>query len=291
MVLDGLASPEGPRWHGDRLWFAHFADRTVNRLGPDGKREVVIQTEDRPSGIGFLPDDTPIVVATGTCRLLRLVAGGTEVHAELAGMGGDYLNDMITDGDGNAYVGTRTWALRPSRSPLPARCEIDSLVLVHPDGKAQVAAEHLISPNGMAVSPDGSFLVVAETYGQRLTRFDRAPDGSLSNRRVFAELPGAYPDGICLDEEGAVWVASPYTSEFLRVRDGGEVSDRLSLPGGVACVFGGEDRGTLFLLGTDPAGLPVPDSAAPLPQRSADEPLTGGHIWTLAVPHGGAGWP
>jgi sugar lactone lactonase YvrE len=114
-----------------------------------------------------------------TRRLLRVTDGATTVHADLGRVGGDFLNDMVIDGDGNAYVGTRTRDMRPSRSPLASSYELDSLVFVDPDGHVRVAADHLVAPNGTVIAPDGSFLVVAETYAHRLTRFDRGPDGSL----------------------------------------------------------------------------------------------------------------
>jgi sugar lactone lactonase YvrE len=291
LLVDGLAFPEGPRWQGERLWFSDFAHRTLYRIGLDGTQEVVAELDDTPSGLGFLPDGTAVVVSMQNRQLLRIADGRGELYADLAEFAGDFLNDMVIDGDGNAYVGTRTREMRPSRSPLPARYEVDSIVLVDPGGHARVAADHLISPNGTVVAADGSYLVIAETYAHRLTRFDRAPDGSLSGRRVFAEVRGSFPDGICLDEEGAVWFGSPYTNEFVRVRDGGEVTDRLPLPGGVACMLGGDRRQTLFLLGVDPGGLPVPDSTSPLPQHPSEAPPTGGHIWTMPVSHPGVGWP
>ena len=290
VLIEGLGFPEGPRWHDDQLWFSDFAHRTVNKVGLDGSHEVVVQLNDMPSGLGFLPDGSAIVVSMNAEQLLRIVDDATEVYAELAGMKGDFLNDMVIDADGNAYIGTRTRGMHPSWSPLPERDAVDSLLFVDQDGYTRVAADHLISPNGTAIAPDGSFLVIAETYAHRLTRFHRAPDGSLDNRRVFAEVDDAFPDGICLDEDGAVWFGSPYTNEFIRVREGGVVSERIRLPGGVACVLGGEGRETLFLLGVDTTLLPTPDSSSLPEVRSGDLP-SGGHIWSWRVPYAGVGWP
>jgi sugar lactone lactonase YvrE len=290
LLIEGLGFPEGPRWHQERLWFSDFSRRTLYRAKLTGAREVVVQLEDTPSGLGFLPDGSAIVVSMHDRRLLRITDAGTELYADLHDLNGDFLNDMVVDGDGNAYVGTRTRDMRPSRAPLSSDHEVDSVLLVDPDGRVRVAADHLIAPNGTVIAPDGSYLVVAETYAHRLIRFDRAPDGSLSNRRVFAEVRGTFPDGICLDEDGAVWFGSPYSSEFVRVRDGGEVTDRVPLPGGVACMLGGEDRQTLFLLCVDPAGLPEPDSESALPQREASGQPAGG-IWTMKAAERGAGWP
>jgi sugar lactone lactonase YvrE len=290
VLVDGLGFPEGPRWEGEHLWFSDFAQRTLYRMDLEGKREVVVQLDDSPSGLGFLRDGTAVVVSMHKRQLLRIADGRTQLYADLGHVGGDFLNDMVIDGDDNAYVGTRTRDMRPSRSPLPASCEVDTIVVVNPDGRARVGADRLIAPNGTAIAPDGSYLVVAETYAQRLTRFDRATDGSLTRRRVFADVRGSFPDGICLDEDGAVWFGSPYTNEFVRVRDGGEVTDRVRMPGAVACMLGGEGRLTLFLLGVDPGELPTPDAPSSLPRRPSNSP-TGGHIWTMAAPHPGVGWP
>jgi sugar lactone lactonase YvrE len=290
LLIEGLAYPEGPRWHDGQFWFSDFQHRTVYRVDASGGKEPVAELQDAPSGLGFLPDGTPIVVSMQARQLLRIAGDGLEPYADLTGFRGDFLNDMVVDGEGNAYVGTRTREMRPDRRPLPAAWEVDSLVLVEPGGRARVAAEGLISPNGTVVAPDGSYLVVAETYGQRLRRYDRATDGALSNPRVFAEVPGTYPDGICLDDEGAVWFGSPYTDEFVRVLDGGRITDRFSLPGGVACVLGGERRDVLFMLGVDPTLLPVPGDPPQAPALRDTMP-TGAHAWTMTVSHRGVGWP
>ena len=291
VLLEGLAFPEGPRWRDGRLWFSEFVQRTVSTVTLAGTTEIVLRLEDSPSGLGFLPDGTPIVVSMHQRQLLRIVDGHAELHADLGDVPGDFLNDMVVDGSGNAYVGTRHAAMRPGLvSPSDAP---DAIMMVTPDGTVAVAADQLVAPNGTVITPDGRTLILAETYAHRLTAFDRRSDGSLANRRVFADVGDAYPDGICLDDEGAVWFGSPYTDEFLRVREGGEITDRIELPGGVACALGGEERDVLFLLGVDPAGLPVPGvapgaSAAP---AAPAERRTGGHIWTLPVRHRGAGWP
>jgi sugar lactone lactonase YvrE len=200
------------------------------------------------------------------------------------------LNDMVVDGEGRAYVGTRVASVRPW-GPLPGPDEApDSIVMVHPGGAAVVAADRLVSPNGTVIAPDGRTLVVAETYAHRLIAYDRAEDGALSNRRLFAELDGVYPDGICLDEEGAVWVGSPYSGEFVRVRPGGEVTDRMALAGAVACALGGEGRRRLFLVCVDPAALPRPDAAPQHPQNWTAR-FDKGCVRTITVACPGAGWP
>ena len=290
-LLDGLAFPEGPRWFGDKLWFSDLRNMTVTTAGLDGSTEVVLRLEDSPSGIGFLPDATPIIVSMNDRRLLRLVGGRAELHADLRDFPGDFINDMVVDDQGNVYVGTRSSALRPGFA-VPSRDDApDAIIMVRPDGQAAVAAEHLVSPNGTAITPDGRTLIVAETYAHRVLAYDRALDGSLSGQRVFAEVGDAYPDGLCLDSDGEVWIGSPYTATFLRVREGGEVTDRVPLPGAVACMLGGEDRRVLFLLGVDPAALRVPGESSGGLIRDRVGPFTDGHVWTLAVEHPGAGWP
>jgi sugar lactone lactonase YvrE len=293
LLLGDLAFPEGPRWHDGRLWLSDMAAKTVLTASPDGGREVVVSINDRPSGLGFLPDGTPLVVSMTQKKVLRLSHGRAEVHADLGDFPGDLLNDMVVDGEGRAYVGTRVASLRPW-SVLPEDGDgPDSLVVVHPDGDVAMAAAQMVSPNGTVIAPDGRTLVVAETYAHRLIAFDRGPDGGLSNRRLFAEIDGAYPDGICLDDEGAVWFGSPYSHEFIRVREGGEVTDRMPLAGAVACALGSEGRQRLFLVCVDPAALPAPSATGEgLGQLSGwSGGLHDGCVWTLTVPHGGAGWP
>jgi sugar lactone lactonase YvrE len=180
--------------------------------------------------------------------LLRLDPDGLHTHADLNAVDCILPNDMVVSEDGRAYIGDDAFEISAG-PPRPG-----NIILVTPDGDARVVADGLMYPNGMVITPDGKTLIVAETIGRRLTAFDIAPDGSLSGRRPFADLAagaigGAHPDGICIDAEGAVWASSPPTSEFVRVREGGDITHRIPVPGkwAVACMLGGEDRRTLFL--------------------------------------------
>ena len=246
MLLGGLGFAEGPRWHDGRLWFSDMGAARVVAVDLDGRAEVVLEVPTRPSGLGWLPDGRLLVVSMRDRRVLRLEPDGeVVVHADLADLASFDCNDMVVDGHGRAYVGNAGFDL--SARPLEVRPA--ELVLVTPDGEARMVDDEVVFPNGSVVTPDGSTLVVAETFGQCLTAFTIAEDGSLTDRRTFALLRGTSPDGICLDAEGAVWVADANGSACLRVREGGEVVDRVDTGRGCfACMLGGADRRTLFLM-------------------------------------------
>ena len=244
-LLDNLVFPEGPRWRDGRLWFSDMHAQEVVAVTPDGEREVVARVPNNPSGLGWLPDGRLLVVSMEDRRLLRREADGSLAeHADLSALATGRCNDMIVDAAGRAYVGHFGFDLHKK-----ARFAEASLLAVAPDGGATVAASPLRFPNGAVITPDGGTLVVAETFGRRLTAFDIGDDGALSNRRVWAEL-GVPPDGICLDAEGCIWVAVPRPGGFLRVAEGGDVRARVDLEGwgGYACMLGGEAGRTLFLL-------------------------------------------
>jgi len=244
VLLDGLRFPEGPRWHEDRLWFSDMHAGVVLAVDLAGRVETIVAVPGEPSGLGWLPDGRLLVVSMQDRRLLRLDPGGLVEVADLSPFASFHCNDMVVDAQGRAYVGNFGFDLH-ARAPLtPA-----NLVLVHPDGRAELAAKDLLFPNGTVITPDGRTLIVGESFGARLTAFDVAADGRLANRRVWAQLEGgAVPDGICLDAEGAVWLASPTTNEFLRVREGGAVAARLPVDrSAIACMLGGPERRTLFL--------------------------------------------
>ena len=275
VLLSGLGFAEGPRWHEDRLWFSDMGTARVMAVDLEGRAQEMAEVPQRPSGLGWLPDGSLLIVSMGDRRVLRLVGGTLEVHADLSGLVSFDCNDMVVDGRGQAYVGNAGFDLRdrPLR-PRPAE-----LVLVTPTGEASVVDDQLVFPNGAVVSPDGETLIVAETFGQRLTAFTIGEDGSLSRRRTFASLPGHAPDGICLDAEGAVWFADATGQACVRVREGGEVVDRVDVGRGCfACALGGEGRRTLFILTAEGYSGPAIRSRT-------------GAIETFTVDVPGAGWP
>lgn len=249
-----LSFGEAPRWRGgDGLYLSDIHANRILRLAPDGALETVAAFDGPVSGLGWLPDGRLLVVSMHDRRLLRRDADGQfRVHADLSAIAAWHANDMVVDARGTAYVGNFGFSLTPREAPRPAK-----LAKVGVDGDVGVAAEELWFPNGAVITPDGGTLIVGESAARRLTAFSISPDGSLSDRRVWAQMPdGAFPDGICLDEEGAVWAASPPTREVLRLREGGEVLDRIQTEQmAIAPMLGGDDRRTLFVCtaeSTDP---------------------------------------
>jgi sugar lactone lactonase YvrE len=242
--IDGLGFPEDPRWHQGCFWFSDFGQRVVRKVDSAGVATEVARVAARPSGLGWLPDGSLLVVSMDDQKLLRQTATELVIHADLSAFAQHPCNDMVVSAAGNAYVGHMGFDL----FARPRQVASADLILVRPDGTATVAADGLLFPNGVVLSPDGRTLIVAETFGQRLTAFDVRDDGLLANRRVFAELPGRSPDGICLDREGAVWVADAAGKACVRVREGGELTDVIATARGCyACALGGGDGHTLFL--------------------------------------------
>ena len=274
-VLSGLGFAEGPRWRDGRLWFSDMGAALVMAVDLDGRAEEIVAVPNRPSGLGWLPDGRMLIVSMADRRVLRLEGGRLELHADLSGMVSFDCNDMVVDGRGRAYVGNAGFDMR--ERPVTPRAT--RLVLVTPQGETRVVDEQLVFPNGAAIDAQGRTLVVAETFGQRLTAFTVIDDGSLTDRRTFADLPGHAPDGICLDAEGAVWFADASGQACLRVREGGEVVDRVDTGRGCfACALGGEDRRTLFLLTAEAY------SGAAIRSRT-------GAVEVVDVEVPGAGWP
>jgi sugar lactone lactonase YvrE len=253
-LLTGLAIGESPRWHEGRLWLSNWGAKEVVAVDLDGGSEIVARVPTTiPFCIDWLPDGRLLVVSGREGLLLRSEADGTLVaHADLTGLSEHPWNEIVVDGRGNAYVNCIGFDLLGGGEFAPG-----IVALVTPDGSARQVADGVAFPNGMVVTPDNSTLILAESHGGKLTAFDIAADGSLSNRRIWAELAGGAPDGICLDTENAVWYADVPNKRCVRVREGGEVLQTIDLDRGCfACALGGEDRRTLFMLAAEwPAGF------------------------------------
>jgi sugar lactone lactonase YvrE len=276
-LIDGLAFGEAPRWHGERLVFSDIADHAVKTLAKDGRLETLVELGGRrPSGLGWLPDGRLLVVSMEDHELLRLDAAGLAKVADISAWCGGHANDMVVDSEGRAYIGNLGCDFEAAKIEFRPT----HIVRVDPDGSVWPAASGMMCPNGMAISEDGRTLIAAESPVGRLTAFDIASDGSLSGRRAFAGLPNrVMPDGICLDAEAAVWIASPTTNELLRVHEGGGISERVATArSAIACVLGGEDRRTLFAI---TCGTRIHEAAA----------ARDGHIGIVRVDVPGAGSP
>ncbi len=253
-VVAGLAFAEGPRWHEGALWFSDMHGGAVHRVDADGVDTVVVEPDDAPSGLGWLPDGSMLVVAMETQRLLRVSPGGLVTgHADVSHLARGSLNDMVVARDGTAYVGdmgARIFSDHPDYS-VPGQ-----IIAVDAQGEAAVVADGLKAPNGMVLPPGETELIVAESGGFRVLTFDRTSTGGLGDAGLFADLVpvdtdvrGAAPDGICGDLEGAVWAADPLGARVIRVWRGGQVthSVRFTEDRPFACVLGGTDRRTLFV--------------------------------------------
>ena len=255
--------PEAPRWRDGKLWYVEFFSRQVRRTDLSGNEEVVATLEAMPGGLGWLPDGTPLVVSQNDFKVLKIGKdGSTSLHADLSQHCRGAANDMMVDAKGRAYVGHHGFDFFGKAEPKPA-----SLVLVDPDGSVREVAGDLVFPNGIAILPGGKRLVVAESFANRLTAFDIAEDGSLSNRQVFAQLTDDTPDGIACDNEGGVWFGSPMTQRFARVDANGKQTASISNEDGrwaVACALGGDDGRTFFGVSaaTTPEDMPHGKSEA-----------------------------
>jgi sugar lactone lactonase YvrE len=248
ILVDGLRFPEGPRWHDDRLYFSDQHAGRVHTVTATGVLGTVVEVPGRPSGLGWDPQGRMLVVSMDDRRLLREEHGVLEEVADLSPLAPWHCNDMVVDAAGRAYVGNFGFDLDAGADPVTT-----NIVRVDPDGSIHEAATDIRFPNGTVITPDGATLVVGESFGGCLTAFTVGPDGSLSGRRLWAQLEGAVPDGICLDAEGAIWSACPLTGRVLRIREGGEVTDVVTVHrrGAYACMLGGSDGTTLFVCTAD----------------------------------------
>ena len=276
ILMSGLAFPESPRWHDGRLWFSDWGAHEVIAVDLEGKSEVIARVPSFPMCIDRLPDGRLLIVSANDGLLLRREPDGSLVtQADLTGLAQHAWNDIVVDGRGNAYVNNIGFDF-PDGEFVPG-----ILALVTPEGAARQVADGVAFPNGMVVTPDNSTLILAESYGNKLTAFDIAADGSLSNPRVWADLQGGAPDGICLDAESAIWYGDVPNKRCVRVREGGEVLQAIDLDRGCfACALGGADKTTLFLTANDWRG----------PANMTDGERMG-QVLTAAAPAPGAVWP
>ncbi len=276
-LLTGLAMGESPRWHDDRLWFSDWGAQEVVAVDLQGKSEVVLRVQSFPFSIDWLPDGRLLIVSASDRLLLRREPDGSlVVHAELASLSDRPWNEIVVDGRGNAYLNNIGFDMMGGEKVADG-----ILAVVTPEGSVRRVADGVSFPNGMAVTPDNSTLILAESYGKRLTAFDIEADGALSNRRVWADLGDGVPDGICIDAEGAVWCADVPNKRCVRVREGGEVLQTIDLDRGCfACMLGGVDNRTLFMMAAEWRG----------PASMTDGPRTG-QVLSVKAPAPGVGWP
>ena len=274
-LLTGIAFPESPRWHDGRLWFSDWVTHQVIAVDTAGDSEVIAEVDAFPFSFDWLPDGRMLVTAGP--EVLRLEPDGSlATHADLRELAEHGLNEIVVDGHGNTYVNGAGFDLMGGGDPAPGL-----VILIRPDGSLQRVAGEVAFPNGMAVTPDNSTLIVADSYGNELIGFDIAADGSLANRRTWADLGDGVPDGICLDSGGAVWYADVPNRRCARVAEGGEELGSVELDRGCfACILGGADGRTLFMMAQEWAG----------PEAIGTGPRTGQVVTTEApAPH--AGYP
>lgn len=274
-VLADVVMGESPRWHEGRLWFSDWGAREIVATDGAGGREVMARMDGMPFCFDALPDGRLLIVSPVDRSLLRRDADGAlSTYADLGPLHEKAWNDIVVDGRGYAYVNNVGFDF-PQGEFTPG-----IVAVVAPDGSARQVADDVAFPNGMAVTADNATLIVAESYGRRLTAFDIGEDGGLSNRRVWADLGVGTPDGICVDAEGAVWYADVPNKRCVRVREGGEVLQTVSLDRGCfACALGGPDRRTLYMVAAEFPGAMQPGG-----------PRTG-QVLALPVEVPGAGWP
>jgi len=281
VLLDGLAMPESPRWHDGRLWFSNWGAEEVVAVDLDGNSEVVAPgPEGAGWAVGWLPDGR--MLCTGR-ELVRVEPDGSRVrHADLGHLSPYGWSEMTVDGRGNVYVNSLNFDFAQFDAVLGSGRATGKIALVTPDGDVREVADGLAFPNGMTITPDNRTLIIAESFAARLTAFDIADDGTLSNRRTWAD--GVGPDGICLDADGCVWASSgAMTNDCARIREGGEVVDAIELDRPCfAAMLGGPERRTLFMLTAEWRGT-----------EGMDEVIAArtGQVLVADAPAPGVGWP
>jgi sugar lactone lactonase YvrE len=268
-LLTGIAMGESPRWHGDRLWVSDWGARQIVAVRPDGQqREITDVPFELPFSIDWLPDGRLLIVAGREGRLVRQESDGSlATHADLRHLGEQPWNEIVVDGRGGIYVNGGPGVI----------------ALVGIDGSVRQVADGMAFPNGMAITRDNRTLIIAESYGKRLTAFDIDTEGGLSNRRVWADLGDGVPDGICIDAEHAVWYADVPNKRCVRVREGGQVLQTVATDRGCfACILGGAERKTLFIVAAEWRGM---DKIAEVAKART------GQVLSIAAPAPSAGWP
>lgn len=250
ILMTGIALGESPRWHENRLWFSDWAAQELIAVDLQGKSGVITRVPSFPFCFDWLPDRRLLIVSGNEHRLLRMEPDGSLVtHADLSTISDKPWNEIVVDGRGNIYLNTIGFDF-PMGAFAPGL-----IALVTPDGSIRQVADNVAFPNGMVVTPDNSTLILAESYGKQLTAFDISADGTLSNRRVWADLGDCPPDGICLDAENAVWYADVPDKHCVRVRQGGEKIETIDVDRGCfACMLGGADGKTLFIVANEWSG-------------------------------------
>jgi sugar lactone lactonase YvrE len=267
-LLTGLAMGESPRWHDGRLWFWDWGAQEIISTDFEGNREVALRVPfSLPFSIDWMPDGRLLVVSGREGLLLRQEAGGGLVtHADLTRLSNNAWNEIVVDGQGNAYINTG-----------------DAIALVTPEGSVRRVADGGAFPNGMAVTANNSTLIMAESHGKKLTAFDIAANGDLSNRRIRADLHGGVPDGITMDSENTIWYADVPNKRCVRVREGGEVLQTAQLDRGCfACMLGDTRGGTLFMIVAEWRGM---EKIGEVAQART------GRVLTMPAPAPHAGWP
>jgi sugar lactone lactonase YvrE len=267
-LITGLAMGESPHWHEDRLWLSDWGAQEIIAVDVSGRSEIPVRVPfSLPFCIDWLPDGRLLIVSGREGLLMRREHDGSLVtHADLRGLSDQVWNEIVVDGRGNAYV---------NGGP--------GIALLRPNGSLGQVADSLAFPNGMVITPDNSTLIIAESHAKRLTAFDIAADGSLSKRRVWADLHDGVPDGICIDADNAVWYADVPNKRCVRVREGGEVLLTVNADRGCfACMLGGQDKRTLFVVATEWRGM---EKMAEVAQART------GRVLTVEAPAPGVGWP
>jgi sugar lactone lactonase YvrE len=244
LLLDGLMFPEGPRWYQDKLWFTDQHARQIKTVDINGNFQLIAELSDLPGGLGWLPDGRLLVVSMCNRQLLVLEQGELSLFSDLSALASFHCNDLVVDQHGRSYVGNFGYDLHSGAAISTAE-----VILVSLEGRPEIVSNDVIFPNGMVITSDEKTLIVAETFASRLSSFSIQPDGSLGKREIWADLDGAFPDGICLDQKNGIWVACPNTGDVIRVEQGGAVTDRVKAMGNAyACMLGGAERNTLFIL-------------------------------------------